>query len=186
MRTSEVAIRVIRAGVGEISESDILLADASEAIVIGFHVSASDKARSEADAQGVEIRTYTVIYEIIDDMRTALEGLLSPDIAEEVQGTVEIQAIFKSTKLGNIAGCIGRSGVMTRDDKVRLIRDGVMVHEGSLASLRREKDDVKEIREGFESGVVIDGYRDIEVGDVIESIKVIKTSRKLDESEARS
>jgi len=186
MRTSEVAIRVIRAGVGEISESDILLADASEAIVIGFHVSASDKARSEAEAQGVEIRTYSVIYEILDEMRTALEGLLAPDIAEEVQGTVEIQAIFKSTKLGNIAGCIGRSGVLMRDDKVRLIRDGVLVHEGRLASLRREKDDAKEIREGFECGLVIEGYRDIEVGDVIESIKVIKTSRKLDESEARS
>jgi translation initiation factor IF-2 len=119
-------------------------------------------------------------------MRTALEGLLAPDIAEEVQGTVEIQAIFKSTKLGNIAGCIGRSGVLMRDDKVRLIRDGVLVHEGRLASLRREKDDAKEIREGFECGLVIEGYRDIEVGDVIESIKVIKTSRKLDESEARS
>jgi len=185
MRTSEVAIRVIRSGVGEISESDILLADASQAIVIGFHVSASDKARSEADTHGVEIRTYSVIYEILDEMKVALEGMLTPDVAEEVQGKVEIQAIFKSTKLGNIAGCIGRSGVVTRDDKVRLIRDGVMVYEGKLDSLRREKDDVKEVREGYECGIVIKGYRDIEVGDFIESIKVIETQRTLDESEVR-
>ncbi len=186
MRTSEVAIRVIRSGVGEISESDILLADASKAIVIGFHVSAADRARSEADTKGVEIRTYSVIYEILDDMRKALEGMLAPDISEEVQGKVEIQAIFKSTKLGNIAGCIGRQGIVTRDDKIRLLRDGEILHEGRLASLRRDKDDAKEIREGFECGIVIQGFKDIQVGDFIESIKVIKTTRTLEESEARS
>ncbi len=186
MRTSEVAVRVIRSGVGEISESDILLADASKAIVIGFHVSAADRARSEADSKGVEIRTYSVIYEIIDDMRKALEGMLAPDVTEEVQGKVEIQAIFKSTKLGNIAGCIGRQGIVTRDDKIRLLRDGEMLHEGRLASLRRDKDDAKEIREGFECGIVIQGFKDIQVGDIIESIKVIKTTRTLEESEARS
>ncbi len=186
MRTREVAVRVIRSGVGEISESDILLADASKAIVIGFHVSAADRARSEADSKGVEIRTYSVIYEIIDDMRKALEGMLAPDVTEEVQGKVEIQAIFKSTKLGNIAGCIGRQGIVTRDDKIRLLRDGEMLHEGRLASLRRDKDDAKEIREGFECGIVIQGFKDIQVGDIIESIKVIKTTRTLEESEARS
>ncbi len=186
MRTREVAVRVIRSGVGEISESDILLADASKAIVIGFHVSAADRARSEADSKGVEIRTYSVIYEIIDDMRKALEGMLAPDVSEEVQGKVEIQAIFKSTKLGNIAGCIGRQGIVTRDDKIRLLRDGEMLHEGRLASLRRDKDDAKEIREGFECGIVIQGFKDIQVGDIIESIKVIKTTRTLEESEARS
>lgn len=186
MRTREVAVRVIRSGVGEISESDILLADASKAIVIGFHVSAADRARSEADSKGVEIRTYSVIYEIIDDMRKALEGMLAPDVSEEVQGKVEIQAIFKSTKLGNIAGCIGRQGIVTRDDKIRLLRDGEVLHEGRLASLRRDKDDAKEIREGFECGIVIQGFKDIQVGDIIESIKVIKTTRTLEESEARS
>ncbi len=186
MRTREVAVRVIRSGVGEISESDILLADASKAIVIGFHVSAADRARSEADSKGVEIRTYSVIYEIIDDMRKALEGMLAPDVSEEVQGKVEIQAIFKSTKLGNIAGCIGRQGIVTRDDKIRLLRDGEVLHEGRLASLRRDKDDAKEIREGFECGIVIQGFKDIQVGDFIESIKVIKTTRTLEESEARS
>ncbi len=186
MRTSEVAVRVIRSGVGEISESDILLADASKAIVIGFHVSAADRARSEADSKGVEIRTYSVIYEILDDMRKALEGLLAPDVSEEVQGKVEIQAIFKSTKLGNIAGCIGRQGIVTRDDKIRLLRDGEVLHEGRLASLRRDKDDAKEVREGFECGIVIQGFKDIQVGDFIESIKVIQTTRTLEESEARS
>jgi translation initiation factor IF-2 len=186
MRTNEVAIRVIRSGVGEISESDILLADASKAIVIGFHVSAADRARSQADSNGVEIRTYSVIYEILDDMRKALEGMLAPDISEEVQGKVEIQAIFKSTKLGNIAGCIGRQGIVTRDDKIRLLRDGEVLHEGRLASLRRDKDDAKEIREGFECGIVIKGFNDVQVGDFIESVKVIKTTRTLEESEARS
>ena len=186
MRTDEVALRVIRGGVGEISESDVLLADASNAIVVGFHVSASDKARSEAESQGVEIRTYTVIYEILEDMRQALEGMLSPEVSEELQGNVEILNLFKSSKLGNIAGCMVRKGIITRDDKVRLIRDGVLVHEGKLASLKRVKDDAKEVREGFECGLVIKGYNDIKVGDFLESYKVIKTTRKLGETNKSS
>ncbi|MEE2883340.1 MAG: translation initiation factor IF-2 [Planctomycetota bacterium] len=186
LRTNEVAVRVIRAGVGQISESDILLADASSAIVIGFHVSASDRARSEAEANGVEIRTYSVIYEILDEMRSALEGMLAPDVAEEVQGSVEILQLFKSSKLGNIAGCIGRTGVVTRNDKVRLVRDGIVIHEGKLSSLKRVKDDVKEVRESFECGVVIQDYNDIKPGDIIESIKIIETSRSFDEAEASS
>lgn len=186
MHTEEVAVRVLRGGVGEISESDILLADASNAIVIGFHVSASDKARSEAESHGVEIRTYTVIYEILEDMKQALEGMLSPDISEELQGSAEILHLFKSSKLGNIAGCMVRSGIITRDDKIRLIRDGVMVYEGKLASLKRVKDDAKEVREGFECGLVVKGYNDIKVGDFIESYKVIETSRKLGETNKSS
>jgi len=186
MHTDEVAIRVLRGGVGEISESDVLLADASSAVVIGFHVSASDKARSEAEAKGVEIRTYTVIYEIIEDMRQALEGMLSPDITEELQGSAEILNLFKSSKLGNIAGCMVRSGIVTRDDKIRLVRDGILVHEGKLASLKRVKDDAKEVREGFECGLVVKGYNDIKIGDFIESYKVIETSRKLGEAKKSS
>ncbi|MGE4633028.1 MAG: translation initiation factor IF-2 [Planctomycetota bacterium] len=186
MKTEEVAVRVIRAGVGEISESDVLLADASSAIVIGFHVTASDRARNEAEVKGVEIRTYQVIYEVLDETRLALEGMLSPDVTEEVQGSVEILQLFRSSKLGNIAGCIGRTGVLTRNDKVRLTRDGIVVHEGKLASLKRVKDDIKEVREGFECGVVIQGYNDVKPGDIIESIKVTETSRKFDESETLS
>ncbi len=186
MKTEEVAVRVIRAGVGEISESDILLADASSAIVIGFHVTASDRARNEAEIKGVEIRTYLVIYEVLDETRRALEGMLAPSVAEEVQGSIEILKLFRSSKLGNIAGCIGRTGVLTRNDKIRLVRDGVVVHEGKLDSLKRVKDDVKEVREGFECGVVIQGYNDVKPGDIIESIKIIETSRKFDVSESLS
>ncbi|MGB1397078.1 MAG: EF-Tu/IF-2/RF-3 family GTPase, partial [Planctomycetota bacterium] len=144
------------------------------------------KARSEAESHGVEIRTYTVIYEILEDMKQALEGMLSPDISEELQGSAEILHLFKSSKLGNIAGCMVRSGIITRDDKIRLIRDGVMVYEGKLASLKRVKDDAKEVREGFECGLVVKGYNDIKVGDFIESYKVIETSRKLGETNKSS
>jgi len=183
--SDEVRLRVIRGGVGEISESDILLADASDAIVIGFHITASDRARSLADEKGVEIRIYQVIYQVLEEMRLALEGLLEPEIIEEVQGNVEILQIFRSSRLGNIAGCIVRKGVITRDDPVRLTRDGRMIHEGKLDSLRRVKDDAREVKEGFECGVRIEGYNDVKVGDFIESIKRTKRARTLDESSTK-
>ena len=154
--------------------------------MIGFHVTASDRARNEAEIKGVEIRTYLVIYEVLDETRRALEGMLAPSVAEEVQGSIEILKLFRSSKLGNIAGCIGRTGVLTRNDKIRLVRDGMVVHEGKLDSLKRVKDDVKEVREGFECGVVIQGYNDVKPGDIIESIKIIETSRKFDVSESLS
>ena len=126
-----------------------------------------------------------MIYQVLEEMRLALEGLLEPEIIEEVQGNVEILQIFRSSRLGNIAGCIVRKGVITRDDPVRLTRDGRMIHEGKLDSLRRVKDDAREVKEGFECGVRIEGYNDVKVGDFIESIKRTKRARTLDESSTK-
>ncbi len=181
LRTTEVAIRIIRGGVGEVTEDDVLLADASDAIIIGFHVSANQRAKAQADEKNVEIRTYEIIYKAIEEMRLALEGMLEPEIHEENQGSAEILAIFSSSKLGKIAGCMIRSGVVRRDDPVRLLRAGVMIHEGKLDSLKRVKDDAKEVKEGFECGMRIQGFSDIQIGDFIESYKKIETKRKLED-----
>ena len=181
LRTTEVAIRIIRGGVGEVTEDDVLLADASDAIIIGFHVSANQRAKAQADEKNVEIRTYEIIYKAIEEMRFALEGMLEPEVHEENQGSAEILAIFSSSKLGKIAGCMIRSGVVRRDDPVRLLRAGVMIHEGKLDSLKRVKDDAKEVKEGFECGMRIQGFSDIQIGDFIESYKKIETKRKLED-----
>ena len=186
LKTDEVAIRVLRGGVGEITEDDVLLADASEAIVIGFHVNANQRAKSHADEKGVEIRTYEVIYQVIEEMRLALEGMLEPEINEEAMGKTEILQIFRSSKLGNIAGCIVRSGLVRRDDPVRLIRDGKMIHEGKLDSLKRVKDDVREVKEGFECGLRIQGFGDIQVGDIVESYRKVAKKRRLADLEAEA
>lgn len=184
--TSEVGVRLIRSGVGEITEDDVLLADASDAIIIGFHVSANPRARSQAEEKGVEIRTYQVIYQVIEEMRLALEGMLDPEILEEVQGSVEILQLFRSSRLGNIAGCIVRSGRIRREDPVRLIRDGRMIYEGKIDSLKRVKEDVREVKEGFECGLRIQGYDDIKIGDFVESFRKVEKARTLDESSAGS
>jgi len=184
--TSEVGIRILRAAVGEVTEDDVLLADASDAVIIGFHVSANQRARAQAEEKGVEIRSYQVIYQVIEDMRLALEGMLEPEIHEEVQGNAEILQIFRSSKLGNIAGCMVRSGVIRRDDPVRLVREGRMIYEGKLSSLRRVKEDVREVKEGFECGIRIHGYNDIKVGDVIESFRKVETKRTLAAAEGPS
>jgi translation initiation factor IF-2 len=185
LRTREVAIRVLRGGVGEITEDDILLADASDAIVIGFHVSANQRTRSLADEKGVEIRTYEIIYNVIEEMRLALEGMLEPEVFEELQGKAEILQLFKSSRLGNIAGCMVRDGLITRDDPIRLVRDGVLLHEGRLDSLKRVKEDVKEVREGFECGMRVQGFSEIQIGDVIESYKRREKKRKLEDIESK-
>jgi len=186
LKTGEVGVRVLRAGVGEITEDDVLLADASDAIVIGYHIGANQRARMQADEKGVEIRTYEVIYQAIEEMRLALEGLLEPEISEEAQGAAEVLQVFKSSKLGNIAGCIVREGVIRREDPVRLVREGKMIFEGRLESLRRIKEDVKEVKEGFECGLRVQGFDDVQIGDRIESYRKVERARTLGETSASS
>ncbi len=179
LSNEEVKIRVIHRGVGGISESDVLLAAASEAIIIGFHVRPNLNARKLAETQNVDIRLYSVIYNAINEVKSALEGLLSPVLSEEVTGTVEIRETFKVPKSGTVAGCYVQEGKIARNSKVRIIRDGIVFYEGEIASLRRFKDDVKEVDAGYECGLNIANFNDIKVGDIIEAYKIIETKKKL-------
>lgn len=179
LSTSEVKVRVIHKGVGGISESDVLLAAASRAVIIGFHVRPNLNARRLAEKEEVEIRLYNIIYDAINDVKNALEGLLAPTVSEEVTATVEVRETFKIPKVGMIAGCYVKDGTIVRNNKVRLVRDGIVVYEGSIASLKRFKDDVREVAEGFECGIGLEGFNDIKVGDIIESYKIVETKRKL-------
>ncbi|HEX7740774.1 MAG TPA: translation initiation factor IF-2, partial [Marmoricola sp.] len=173
-----VSLRVIDRGVGAITETNVMLAAASDAIIIGFNVRPQGKATELADKEGVEIRYYSVIYQAIDEIEAALKGMLKPEYEERTLGQAEIRAIFRSSKIGNIAGCMVTSGVLRRNAKVRLIRDGaVVVDDTELASLRREKDDASEVREGFECGLVIKGYNDIKEGDVVEAFEMVEIPR---------
>jgi translation initiation factor IF-2 len=175
----EVAVHVIHSGVGGINESDVLLADASDAVVVGFNVVAEADARSEAERQSVEIRLYNVIYHLIDEMRAALENRLEPEIREIVRGRAEVRDTFKISRIGTIAGCMVTSGVIPRRAKIRVARQGIVVFEGGIASLKHFKDDVREVREGFECGIKLDGYDDIKTGDVFEAFETEKIPRKL-------
>ncbi|MCI0650725.1 MAG: translation initiation factor IF-2 [Planctomycetes bacterium] len=179
LATPEVGIRILLHAVGEITEEDVFLADASDAIILGFHVIPNERARSLAETKSVEIRTYQVIYEAKDDIQRALEGMLEPELLEESQGMVEIRTLFKSTKLGNIAGCFVRSGIVRRDDPIRLLRNGALIHQGHLSSLKRFKDDAKEVREGLECGLRIQGFDEILEGDIVESYRIVKKARTL-------
>ena len=174
----EVSLRVIDRGVGAITETNVDLAAASDAIIIGFNVRPQGKATELADREGVEIRYYSVIYQAIEEIEAALKGMLKPEYEEKTLGQAEIRAIFRSSKVGNIAGCMVTSGTIRRNAKVRLIRDGsVVVDNTELASLRREKDDASEVREGFECGMVIKGFNDIKEGDVIEAFEMVEIPR---------
>jgi translation initiation factor IF-2 len=174
----EVSLRVIDRGVGAITETNVMLAAASDAIIIGFNVRPQGKATEVADREGVEIRYYTVIYQAIDDIEAALKGMLKPEFEEAQLGTAEIREIFRSSRLGNIAGCMVTSGVIRRNSKVRLLRDSAVVADNlELASLRREKDDVTEVRDGFECGLVLRNYQDIKQGDVIEAFELREIPR---------
>src|SRR5256886_2702771 len=179
LSTPEVKVEVVHRGVGAITESDVLLAKASSAIVIGFHVRPDANARSSAERERVEIRTYRIIYEAVEEVRAAMEGLLAPEKKEVILGEAEVRQIFKIAKVGTVAGCFVRSGVIPRTAKVRVIRDGVEVYDGSLASLKRFKDDVREVREGFECGIGIENFNDVKVGDVIEAYKIEEVARSL-------
>lgn len=179
LSTEEISINIIHKGVGQITESDVLLAAASDAIMIGFNVRAGVNAKDLADKEEIEIRTYSVIYKAIDEVKEAMEGMLSPEIQEQVIGNVEIRETFKITKVGTIAGCMVLTGKVTRNSKIRLLRDGIVKFDGELESLKRFKDDVKEVTKGYECGLNIKGYNDIEVGDILEVYEEVAVKKKL-------
>ncbi|MEB3323317.1 MAG: translation initiation factor IF-2, partial [Synechococcaceae cyanobacterium] len=172
LSTEEVRVEVIHRGVGAITESDVLLAKASEAIVVGFHVRPDANARSTAEREKVDVRTYRVIYEAIEEIRAALEGLLAPEEREVVLGEAEVLQTFKISGIGVIAGCAVRHGVIRRGAKIRVVRDGVEVYDGQLSSLKRFKDDVREVKEGLECGIGVENFNDVKVGDRLESYEV--------------
>lgn len=180
LSNSEVAVNVIHKAVGGITEGDVLLASASSAIIVGFHVRANNNARKLAESENVDIRLYNVIYDAINEVKSALEGMLSPIITEEFVATVEIRDTFKVPKVGTIAGCYVTDGKITRSDKIRLFREGIVVYEGKLDTLKRFKDDVKEVLAGYECGLNIANFNDIKVGDIIEAYKLVETAKKLD------
>jgi translation initiation factor IF-2 len=180
LSTNEVKVQVIYKGVGGISESDVLLAMASSAVIIGFHVRPNLKARQLAQKEDVDIRIYSIIYDAINEVKNALEGMLSPTISEEVTATVDVRDVFKISKIGTIAGCHVRDGKIMRNNHVRLVRDGIEVFDGTIASLKRFKEDVREVEQGFECGIGLENYNDIKNGDVIEAYKTVETKRKLD------
>jgi len=179
LSTDNIAINVIHKSVGQISESDVLLATASDAIIIGFQVRPSAQARKRAELEGIDIRLYSIIYDAINDMKSAMEGMLKPKIEEQVVCNIEVRETFKISKVGTIAGCYVLDGVVTRNTKVRLIRDGIVVYSGKLGSLKRFKDDVKEVKTGFECGLNIENFNDIKVGDIIEGYEEVEVARTL-------
>ncbi len=179
LSTDEVAVRVLTSGVGGINESDVNLAGASKAFVVGFNVRANPQARDLARRDGVEIRYYSIIYDVIDDVKKTLEGLLSPTLKEQFLGNAQIREVFDITKVGKVGGCMITEGVVRRGAKVRLLRNDVVIHEGTLKTLKRFKDEVKEVREGFECGMAFENYTDIQVGDIIECFDIEEIARVL-------
>ena len=179
LSTDEVKVNVLHSGVGGITESDVNLAIASGAVIIGFNVRADGSARKLAEAEDVEIRYYNIIYDAIDDVKAAMSGMLAPEQKENIIGTVEIRQVISVSKVGNIAGCMVTDGMVKRDAHIRLIRQNVVVHTGELASLKRFKDDVKEVRMGFECGLMLKNFNDIIEGDQLEVFEVVQVARKL-------
>jgi translation initiation factor IF-2 len=179
LTTSEAKVTVIHKAIGQISESDVLLAEASSAIIIGFNVRPNLNARKLAEKSSVDIRLYNIIYQAIEEVKMALEGLLEPEKSEEVTCTVEVRDVFKVPKVGNIAGCFVQDGKITRNTKIRLLREGLVIFDGNIASLKRIKDDVREVDAGYECGIGLENFNDIKVGDVIEGYKIVETKRKL-------
>lgn len=172
-----VKINVIRSSVGGITESDIVLAKASNAIIIGFNVRPSKGIQDKAKDEGVEIRFYNIIYKAVEEMEAAMKGMLDPEYEEKILGTADIRQIFKFSKVGNIAGCSVSDGVIKRDAQARIIRDGVVIYDGKIGSLQREKDSVKEVKKGYECGITIDGFNDIKIGDTIEAYEMVEVKR---------
>ncbi|NYJ26872.1 translation initiation factor IF-2 [Muricauda sp. ARW1Y1] len=179
LSTDEIQVNIIHKGVGAITESDVLLASASDAIIIGFNVRPMGNARSIADKEEIDIRTYSIIYDAINDLKDAMEGMLSPEMKEEITGNAEIRETFKISKVGTIAGCMVTSGKIFRNSRIRLIRDGVVIYTGELASLKRFKDDVKEVSKGYDCGLQIKNYNDIREGDIVEAFQEVAVKKKL-------
>jgi translation initiation factor IF-2 len=179
LSTEEIQINIIHKGVGAITESDVLLASASDAIIIGFNVRPQGNAKQLADKEEIDIRNYSIIYDAIDDLKDAMEGMLSPEMKEEITGTAEIREIFKVTKVGSIAGCMVTDGKIFRNSKIRLIREGVVIYTGELATLKRFKDDVKDVAKGYDCGMQIKNYNDIKELDLIEAFQEVEVKKKL-------
>ncbi|HSP11975.1 MAG TPA: translation initiation factor IF-2 [Salegentibacter sp.] len=179
LSTEEIQVNIIHKGVGAITESDVLLASASDAVIIGFNVRPAGNARQVADKEEIDIRTYSIIYDAINDLKDAMEGMLSPELKEEITGTAEIRETFKISKIGTIAGCMVTSGKIYRNSGIRIIRDGVVVHTGELSSLKRFKDDVKEVAKGYDCGIQLKNYNDIKESDVIEAFREVEVKKKL-------
>lgn len=179
LSTEEIQVNIIHKGVGAITESDVLLASASDAIVIGFNVRPAGNAKQVAEKEEIDIRTYSIIYDAINDLKDAMEGMLSPEMKEEVTGNAEIRETFKISKIGTIAGCMVTDGKIFRNSRIRLIRDGVVIYTGELASLKRYKDDVREVSKGYECGLQVKNYNDIREGDVVEAFQEVAVKKKL-------
>ncbi|MBQ8061869.1 MAG: translation initiation factor IF-2, partial [Bacteroidales bacterium] len=180
LSTEQVRVNVIHKAVGAISESDVILAEASDAVIIGFQVRPSTDARKTADEQGIEIRLYSVIYDAINDVKDGIEGMLEPIKKEEITGTAEVKQTFKISKVGTIAGCLVRDGKIAKTAQCRLIRDGIVVYTGDIASLKRNKDDAKEVSAGMECGIGIEKFNDIKAGDMIEAFVITEIKQTLD------
>ena len=179
LTTPEVQVNIIHKSVGAVTESDVLLASASNAIIVGFQVRPTMSARKLAEQEQIDVRTYSIIYTAINEIKTAIEGMLSPDIEEKIVCNIEVREVFRITKVGTVAGCMVLDGKVHRNTKIRIIRDGIVVHTGTLGSLKRFKDDVKEVSAGYECGLNIDNFNDIKVGDIIEGYEITETKRKL-------
>jgi translation initiation factor IF-2 len=175
----EVKVRIIHSGVGAITGSDINLASASSAIVLGFNVRPNAEAKTLADREAVDVRTYRVIYKLREDVENALSGLLSPEEVEETTGEAEVRQVFRASRIGTIAGCMVTQGTIERSSRIRLLRDGSIVHEGTISSLKRFKEDAREVNQGFECGISIEGYNDVKEGDVIEAYTIKQVERDI-------
>ena len=179
LSTDEVKVKIISSGIGGISESDVQLAIASEAAIIAFNVRAEPNAKKLVENEGVDLRYYSIIYEAIDDVKAAMQGLLSPEIREEIIGIAEVKSVFKHSKFGSIAGCLVEEGVLKRSNPIRVLRNNRVIYEGELDSLRRFKDDVTEVRAGVECGLGVKNYNDVQEGDQIECYERVEVERKL-------
>ena len=179
LSNNEVKVNVIYKGVGAITESDVALAGSSNGFIVGFNVRALPHARDIAKRDGVDIKYYSIIYELIDDVKNLLSGLLKPDISEKITGNVEIREVFSISKIGNIAGCMVKDGFISRKSQIRILRDNIVIHKGKISSLKRFKEEVSEVKTGFECGVMIDNYSDIKIGDIIETFEEVSKNRKL-------
>jgi translation initiation factor IF-2 len=177
--TDEVTAQVLHMGVGAINESDVTLAKASNALIIGFNVRADKRAREMATRDLVDIRYYSIIYNVVEDVKNVLSGMLEPSFEENFLGNADIREVFSISKIGRVAGCRVTEGIVRRGARVRLLRDNVVIHEGSLGQLKRFKDDVREVREGYECGMSFENYQDIQVGDVIEAFELKQVERTL-------
>ena len=172
-----VKVNVIRSATGAITESDVVLANASEAIIIGFNVRPSSKTKELAKEYNVDIRLHNIIYKVVEELESAMKGMLDPEYEEKVTGEIEVRKLFKFSKVGTIAGSYVTSGIVKSNSKARLIRDGVVIYDGAISSIQREKDTVKEVKQGFECGITLDNYNDIKEGDTIEAYEMVEIKR---------